>query len=75
MKFGCMKKRTRIRIDHCADSSERAHTVRKCSLVPKIIQHVEYLTLMASVTNIAEKDTPNMRKQRKASVTSDVQLS
>ena len=56
----------RIRIDHCADSSERARTVRKCSLVPKIIQHVEYPTLMARVTKIAEKDTAHLRKRRKA---------
>ena len=53
----------RIRIDYWADSSERAHTVRKCSLVHEIIQHVEYPTLMARVAKITEYDTAQLRKQ------------
>ena len=43
-----------IRIDYCADSSERAHTVRKCSFVHEIIEHVEYPTPMTRVAKITE---------------------
>ena len=53
----------RIRIDYCADSSERAHIVRKCSFVHEIIQHVEYPTPMARVAKITEYDTAHLRKQ------------
>ena len=44
----------RVRIDSWADSSKHAHTVSQCSLVHKIIQHVEYSELMARVTKIAD---------------------
>ena len=65
----------RIRIDYCADSSERAHTVRKCSFVHEIIQHVEYPTPMARVAKITEYDTGHLRKQLTPTVTTDAQLS
>ena len=58
----------RIRIDnYCADSSERAHTVRKCSFVHEIIQHVEYP--MARVAKITEYDTAHLKKQLTPTVT------
>ena len=44
----------RIRIDYCANSSDRAHTVRKCSFAHEIIQRVEYPTPMARVAKITE---------------------
>ena len=65
----------RIRIDYCADSSERAHTVRKCSFVDKIIQHVEYPRPMARVAKNTEYDTAQLRKQLTPTVTTDAQLS
>ena len=56
-KNACQKSKSnnkvmRIRIDYCADSSERAHTVRRCSFLHEIIQHVEYPTPMARVAKI-----------------------
>ena len=54
----------RIRIDYCADSSESAHTVRKCSFVHEIIQHVEYPTPMARVAKITEYDTAKRLRQQ-----------
>ena len=65
----------RIRIDYCADSSERAHTVRKCSFAHEIIQHVEYPTSMARVAKITEYDTAHLRKQLTPTVATDAQLS
>ena len=65
----------RIRIDYCADSSERAHTVRKCSFVHEIIQHVEYPTSMARVAKITEYDTVHLKKQLTPTVATDAQLS
>ena len=60
----------RIRIDnYCADSSERAHTVRKCSFVHEIIQHVEYPMPTARVAKITEYDTAHLRKQLTPTVT------
>ena len=47
----------RARIDCRADGSKRAHTVRKSSLVHKIIQRVEYPALRACVAKISEHDT------------------
>jgi hypothetical protein len=64
----------RIRIYYRADISEHMHTVRKCSLVHKIIQHVEYPTMMARVAEIAEHDTAHWRKQLTPTFTSDAQL-
>ena len=64
----------RFRLDYIADSSESAHTVRKCSFAHKVIQHVEYPALMARVTKIAEYDTAHLRKQLTPTVTSDAQL-
>ena len=58
-----MEKCMRIRVECWADSSERAHTVRKCSLVQEIIQHVEYPAPMAGWTKIAENGTTHLRKQ------------
>ena len=55
--------------------AQKARTLRKCSLVRKIIQHVEYPALMARVTKIAEQDTAHLRKQLTPTVTSDAQLS
>ena len=65
----------RIRIDYCADSSERAHTVRKCSFVHEIIQHVVYPAPMARVAKITEYDTAHLGKQLTPTVTTDAQLS
>ena len=65
----------RIRIAYCTGSSERAHTVRICSFVHEIIQHVEYLTPMARVAKITEYDTTHLRKQLTPTVTTDAQLS
>ena len=66
----------RIRIDnYCADSPERAHTVRKCSFVHEINQHVEYPTPMARMAKITEYDTAHLRKQLTPTVTTDAQLS
>ena len=65
----------RIRIDYCADSSERTHTVRKCSFVLEIIQHVEYPMPMARVAKITEYDTAHLRKQLTPIVTTNAQLS
>ena len=65
----------RIRIDYCADSSDRAHIVRKCLFVHEIIQHVEYPTPMARVAKITEHDTAHLWKQHTPTVTTDAQLS
>ena len=67
----------RIRISYCADSSEqeRTHTVKKCSFVHEIIQHVEYPTPMTRVEKITEYDTAHLRKQLTPPVTTDAQLS
>ena len=65
----------RFRIDYCADSSERAHTVRKCSFMHEIIEHVEYPMPMARVAKITEYDTAHLRKQLTQTVTTDAQLS
>ena len=65
----------RIRIDYCADSSERVHTVGRCSFVHEIIQHVEYPTAMARVAKITKYDTAHLRKQLTQTVTTDAQLS
>ena len=46
-----------------ADSSERAHTVMKCSLVKDIIQHVDYPALTARVKKIAQQAIAHLRKQ------------
>ena len=65
----------RMRIEYCADSLESAHTVRKCSFVHEIIQHVEYPTPMARGVKITEYDTAHLRKQLTPTVTTDAQLS
>jgi hypothetical protein len=75
LEFCIWKERMRIRIDYWADSSEHVHTVRKCSLVHEIIQHVEYPTMMARMAEIAKHDTAHWRKQLTPTVTSDAQLS
>ena len=64
-----------MHINYCVDSSERAHTVRKCSFVHEIIQHVEHPTLMARMAKITEYDTTHLRKQLMPTVTTDAQLS
>ena len=74
-----IKKRMRIGIDYWADSSKGAHTVKKCSLVHKIIQHVEYPALMARVTKIAEQDIAHLgnslRQQSRVTLSSADSLS
>ena len=55
------EKRMRFCISCWADSSERAHSVRKCSLVKDIIQHVEYPALTAPVKKIAQQATEHLR--------------
>ena len=63
--------RMRIRVISWADSFARAHTWRKCSLVNKIIQHVEYLAPMARVTKCTENDSAHWRNLLTLTVTSD----
>ena len=65
----------RIPVISWADSFARAHTWRKCSLVHKIIQHVEYLAPMARVTQCTGNDTAHWRFLLTESVTNEVLLS
>ena len=60
-----------IRVISWADSFARAHTWAKCSLVYKIIQHVEYLAPMARVTKCTENGTAHWRNLLTPTVTSD----
>ena len=46
----------RIGITLQGDSFSSAHTWRKCSFVPDIIQHVEYLVPMARVQDISAQN-------------------
>ena len=62
--------RMHSRVISWADSFARAHTWRKCSLVHKIIQHVEYLAPMARVTKFTENDTAHWRNLLSPTVTS-----
>ena len=63
--------RMRIRVISWADSFARAHTWRKCSLVNKIIKHVENLAPMALVTKCTENDSAHWRNLLTPTVTSD----
>ena len=64
-----------ICLDYEANSSGRAHTVRTCSLVEEIIQHVEYPALTARVKKITQSVTAHLRKQLTQTVTNAAQLS